>query len=400
VNRRLSNMVAAMPGFVIAVHADMHITEINSTALQTLGFGEADIIDQPISRIWPHGLDRLMEFCLGEGDIRSVSHRTEEIWLRSDGQAIPVLVSTAVLQPETGMGQMGFLCVGLDLRERRALEIQLRHAQKMESVGQLAAGIAHEINTPLQYLSDNVHFIQDAFDAILEIQPAVEQLKKTCIDAGMREQVGAVIAAEAVADITYLQEQVPLAIHRSLEGIDRVSSIVAAVKTFSRTHQDQGAMDLNGVIQNTLEVARNEYKYVADIESHFGEIPMVMGNAGEIGQVVLNLVVNAAHAIADRFGDGGPRGKIHIETSTQGKSVRVAVRDNGNGIPHEIRHRIFDPFFTTKEVGRGTGQGLTIVHSLVVDKHAGSVGFESVPGEGTVFHIDLPIDGKPQAKSR
>lgn len=395
-NHRLQKMYAAMPGALIAVHSDLIISEINSSALQLLGYDSYELLGQPITVIWPDAIERLMSFLLVEGDARSVTHRTEDTWIRRKGEKISMLVSTAVMSPEREMGAIGFLCIGVDVGEMRKLEVQLRHAQKMESVGQLAAGIAHEINTPLQYLSDNVHFLQDAFEALIALQPAVEELKCAALDREMRELAGSLIAAEALADLPYLKEQVPQAIHRSKEGIDRMTAIVGAVKAFSRTQMEMAPFDLGEGIRTTLEVARNEYKYIADVETKFGALPMVVCNGGEIGQVILNLVINAAHAIADKLRGTEERGRIVISADLDGRFVELRVSDNGGGIPENIRHRIFDPFFTTKEVGRGTGQGLTLVHSIIVDRHGGTVDLTSKEGEGTTFILRLPVQGKKQ----
>jgi PAS domain S-box-containing protein len=398
-NHRLQKMYAAMPGALIAVHSDMLISEINASALQLLGYEAADLLGQPITVIWPEAVEQLTSFLLIEGDTMAVTHRIEDTWMRRNGEKVSMLVSTAVMSPERDMGAIGFICIGVDVGEMRKLEVQLRHAQKMESVGQLAAGIAHEINTPLQYLSDNVHFLQDAFEALCGMQPAVDALKDAALERDMRELAGALIAAEALADLPYLNEQVPLAIHRSKEGIDRVTAIVGAVKAFSRAQLEMAPFDLPTGILTTLEVARNEYKYVANVETRFGTLPLIMCNGGEIGQVILNLVVNAAHAISDKLRDTEQRGLIVISADLDGSFVEVRVSDNGGGIPENIRHRIFDPFFTTKEVGRGTGQGLTLVHSIIVDRHGGTVDFTTRMGEGTTFILRLPVLGKSKKES-
>lgn len=282
-----------------------------------------------------------------------------------------------------------------EMASRQQMEMELRLAQKLEAVGQLAAGIAHEINTPIQYVGDSVHFLKEAFqdlqllcghyqDACAALEPLPEQ-------AGL---LAAVREAEETADLSYLQEHVPRAFERTLEGIAQVSRIVRAMKEFAHPDQRQkNPADLNKAILNTLIVAKNEYKYVAEVETDLRELPAVMCYIGDLSQVFLNLIVNAAHAIADNIGDDAAKGRIVIRTARMDDAVQISIADNGGGIPEDIRQRVFDPFFTTKPVGKGTGQGLAIARSIVVDKHGGSLTFDSQPGQGTTFFIRLPVEG-------
>jgi two-component system, NtrC family, sensor kinase len=279
--------------------------------------------------------------------------------------------------------------------ERRQMEVQLRHAQKMESIGQLAAGIAHEINTPTQYIGDNTQFVQDAFrdlTVLLEAQGRLlEAAKQGAISA---ELVAEVEAAAAAADVEYLSEEIPKAIEQSLHGVQRVSKIVGAMKEFSHPGTgEKSAVDLNRAIESTLTVATNEWKYVADVVLDLDAgLPPVVCLPGEFNQVILNIVVNASHAIGDVVGDGSKgKGTITVITRQDGDDVEIRICDSGTGMPDHIRARIFDPFFTTKEVGRGTGQGLAIAHSVIVDKHGGTIHVESEVGKGTTFVLRLPI---------
>jgi two-component system, NtrC family, sensor kinase len=286
-----------------------------------------------------------------------------------------------------------------EMAERERMEAELRLAQKLEAVGQLAAGIAHEINTPLQYVGDSVHFLRDSFSDILSVTAAFRK----CVDvlATLPGQDAVVAEAEEASedgDLEYLAESVPKGLDRALKGIEHVSSIVRALKEFAHPGQKEKAPgDLNRALQNALIVSRNEYKFVAEIETDFGDIPPVLCDLSELNQVFLNLLVNAAHAIGDVVNGSETKGTIRVRTQLLDETVRVTISDTGGGIPEAIRNRVFDPFFTTKPVGKGTGQGLAIARTIVVDKHGGRLSFESELGRGTAFHIDLPVSREAPA---
>jgi len=240
--------------------------------------------------------------------------------------------------------------------QRDRMESELRLAQKLEAVGQLASGIAHEINTPIQFVGDSVYFLQTAFEDLQQLLGQYRNAVGKFADSPIHDQITTELTeAEEEADMDYLQEEVPAAFTRTFEGIERVTNIVRAMKEFGHLDQrEKTPVDLNKAIQNTLTVARNEYKYVAEVDTDLGELPLVECLASDINQVFLNLIVNAAHAIADVADERGGRGKITIATCQQGDDVVIEIGDNGCGIPQEIADRIFDPFFTTKEVGKGT----------------------------------------------
>ncbi|MDB6033469.1 MAG: Blue-light-activated protein [Verrucomicrobiales bacterium] len=278
--------------------------------------------------------------------------------------------------------------------EREMMEVQLRHAQKLEAIGQLAAGIAHEINTPTQYIGDNTRFLKEAFADLGRLLEQYDTLFTACHEHPLNpELLARVQAAREQTDVTYLDTEIPKAIAQSLDGIERVSKIVKSMKEFSHPGTDQKtAVDLNHSIESTLTVAHNEWKYLAEMKTDFDPaLPAVPCLPGEINQVILNLIINATHAIADVVGDGSKgKGTITIQTKNDGQWVEIRIGDTGAGIPEKIRSRIFEPFFTTKGVGKGTGQGLAIAHSVVVDKHQGSIHFETDLGKGTTFVIRLP----------
>jgi signal transduction histidine kinase len=285
-----------------------------------------------------------------------------------------------------------------DITERIVLREQLLQAQKLESVGQLAAGIAHEINTPTQYIGDNVRFLKDAFQDMGSLLTNYNKLLLAVKENTLSpETVKEISAAIEQTDAAYLLDEIPKAIDQTLEGVSRVAMLVNAMKEFSHPGtKEKLPLDLNRAIQSTITVSRNEWKYVAEMETEFDpSLPLIPCLPGEFNQVILNLIVNAAHAIADVAQKGGPAiGKIKVQTLNSPEWAEVRIQDTGTGIPEKVRNRIFDPFFTTKAIGKGTGQGLAIAHSVIVDKHGGSIHFETEEGKGTTFIVRLPFNSK------
>jgi signal transduction histidine kinase/HAMP domain-containing protein len=287
----------------------------------------------------------------------------------------------------------------LDITEMRRLGRELAAAQKLESVGRLAAGVAHEINTPVQFVSDNVQFVRTSMADLSAVIGAYRQLQQA-VNSGADPAAASRLALEAEkkADLDYILENVPLAVESSIDGLGRIATIVRSMKEFAHPDQAQKTFaDLNHAIRSTLVIAHNEYKYIAEVETHYGDLPLVQCHLGEINQVILNLLVNAAHAIADAIKDGPGRGKLTVSTRLDGDAVEISIADTGAGIPEGIRDRIFDPFFTTKEVGKGTGQGLALAHSAIVVKHGGTLRFDTEFGKGTTFFIRLPVTAPESA---
>jgi signal transduction histidine kinase len=280
-------------------------------------------------------------------------------------------------------------------QERQALEIQLRQAQKLESIGQLAAGIAHEINTPTQFIGDNTRFLKDSFADLSRVAGGYEQFLGLAANHLLTpELIAQARESLAAGDLKYICEQIPAAINETLEGVARVTKIVRAMKEFSHPGgREMAAADLNKAIESTVTVARNEWKYVAELKLELDpQLPPVVCFLGDFNQAILNLIVNAAHAIGDAVQpQPGTKGEITVSTRRAGDRVEVRVRDTGTGIPEAVRPRIFEPFFTTKGVGKGTGQGLAMVYGAVVKQHGGTVTFETEVGKGTTFIIHLPI---------
>lgn len=290
------------------------------------------------------------------------------------------------------------LLMGDDITERKQLEFQLMQSQKLESIGQLASGISHEINTPIQYVGDNARFLQEAFVDIWGVLEAHNRLMEAAKERYPSDQLVQNLEEHIErVELDYLKEEIPKALEQALYGVDRVSKIVRSMKEFSHPGvSEKTVVDINRALESTITVSKNEWKYVAEMETDFDDsLPMVCCLAGEINQAFLNLIINAAHAIGKVNGnDKNGKGKIRISTRCCGDSVDIRFKDTGCGIPTHLQHRIFDPFFTTKEVGKGTGQGLSISRSIIVDKHKGSIRFESEEGKETTFIVQLPVEQK------
>jgi PAS domain S-box-containing protein len=314
----------------------------------------------------------------------------EQQWQTQAGEARWVNVTLSLMLP-TGPEALFAAVFVQDVHEHKRLEIELRHAQKLEGVGRLAAGIAHEINTPVQFVGDNLPFLEEAAAAVTQLRERYRVLLDRAVTAGVVAATE-IEAAERDTDIEYYDEESPRALEQTREGVDRVRTIVRSLKEFAHPGSGEaGQADLNHALESTITVARGELKHVADVRMEFGELPMIRCFIGDLNQAFLNILVNAAHAIGDVVAKSGGRGTILVRTEHEGDYVLVSISDTGGGIPKAVQHRMFEPFFTTKGVGRGTGQGLALARLVVVDRHYGQLTFDSREGEGTTFQIRLPV---------
>jgi PAS domain S-box-containing protein len=282
--------------------------------------------------------------------------------------------------------------ITIDMTQQRALETSLQHAQKLEAVGRLASGMAHEINTPIQFVGDNLAFLGDSFEDLRLLYARTAALLTPAQAAEARR-------FEEATKLDYLTKEVPEALAQSLAGVGHVADIVRAMKAFSHQERsgDKAPVDVHAALRAVIGIARNETKDVADVVLEVGDVPSVVAYGSSLSQVFLNLLVNAAHAVGSVVAKTGVRGSIHVRTQRDGDDVVFSIADTGGGIPDAIRERVFDPFFTTKDVGEGSGQGLSLARAIVVDRHGGTITFTSDAGRGTTFFVRLPIAGNAAA---
>ena len=391
---KFESVFQSAPSGMSILHPEGHILDINTAAEGILNIHRKELIGQ-----------HLCDFVEDEEEIRAkkifeslvtgkiASSQTQLKLRRKNSDSILAEMNCTAVMDDASKTKF-IVAVIDDVTEKSHMELELRHSQKLESVGRLAAGIAHEINTPIQFVGDNVSFLSSAFQGLLALCKAYQDLLKMAAnsplsDAGVAQQK----CVEELADLDYIRETVPTAIAATIDGVGRVAKIVQSMKAFAHPDRGERSMsDINMALRNTLTVATNELKYVAVVETEFGDIPAVPCFLSDLNQVFLNLLVNAAHAIADVVEKTDKRGVIRVRTFQEKSDVVVAISDTGTGIPEAVCGKIFDPFFTTKGVGKGTGQGLALARSVVVEQHGGTLTFETEMGKGTTFFIRIPLE--------
>ncbi len=395
-HREIEHLISSLPTILIGLNRENEIIHWNAIAAEIFKIPATDVMGLRLDRCgleWDW--DKISEG-LSKSRADGCNVRVDNIHFRNaDGDDRYLGLSITPFK-DNHQGTSGLTIIGADITDRIKIEAQLHQSQKMEAIGQLAAGIAHEINTPTQFVGDNTRFLQEAFSDLLAAcnlyKASLHATKSGTLDA---ERIQEVEAQLEELDIAYLEEEVPLAIEQTLKGVDRITHIVQAMKIFAHPGgAEKEPVDINNEIEKTITITRNEWKYVADLKTDFDTaLPPVPCHRAEFNQVILNLIVNAAHAIADANADNSSaKGTITIGSHFTANQAEIRISDTGAGIPEHIRHRIFDLFFTTKEPGRGTGQGLAIAHSVIVDKHGGTIDIETEENQGTTFIIRLPID--------
>ncbi len=382
--------INSVPSILIGISRDACIKRWNLTAAKVFGLAKCEVANKHLADCgiqWVRSDMRVeIDSWCAQGDLR----RVDTLPFVIDGETRFLgLTLSWINAPEEEVSEL--LIIGSDVTDRELLGQQLRQAQKLEAIGQLAAGIAHEINTPTQYVGDNTRFLQESWPSFKELIAITREIRQeTSLGPVSSKTLQRFDALVQAADFEYLQTEIPRAIEQSLEGIQRVAKIVRAMKEFSHPgSEEKKLIDINKAIETTITVARNEWKYVAEIETHFDvDLPAVLCHAGEFNQVILNLLINAAQAMGD--GSQG-KGKIVVSTRRDDDWAEISISDTGAGIPEAVRSRVFEPFFTTKPVGKGTGQGLALAHTAIVRRHGGKIWFDSEAGKGTTFYIRMPL---------
>jgi PAS domain S-box-containing protein len=391
--RERGEILATVDAFFICVNGEGVVTTWTPRAEIIFGISLDEALGKPFTELRIQWSWKEVAVAMAKANDTINSIRVEKIRLaRQNRKEVFLKLTVSPICDDRGVT---YVFMGEDISDRLALEHDLVQAQKLESIGHLAAGIAHEINTPTQFVGDNVRFLSDSFSDLAAVLDRHRVLLLSAKAGTCTPDLIEACEAEARrVDLDYLTEEVPKAIAQTSEGITRIATIVRAMKEFAHPGSDEKTcVDLNRAIESTVTVARNEWKYIADLTTDLAsDLPLVPCLLGQFNQVILNMIVNATHAIADVVKGTGVKGTISITTRLVDGWVEVRITDSGTGIPEEIRGKIFDPFFTTKEVGKGTGQGLAIAHSVIVDKHHGTIAIESTVGEGATFIVRLPLD--------
>ena len=386
--------INAVPSILIGISRDSQIKRWNLAATKVFGLVKAEVIGKTLAECGVHWVRLDMQAEIDSWCAGREMRRVEALPFLIDGETRFLgLTLNWICAPEERIDEL--LIIGSDVTDREILGQQLRQAQKLEAIGQLAAGIAHEINTPTQYVGDNTRFLQESWHSFNELLAIAREMRQLAAAGPIPPQTLQRFDTLAqAADFEYLQAEIPRAIEQSLDGIERVAKIVRAMKDFSHPgSEEKRAIDINQAIETTITVARNEWKYVSDVETHFdSNLPLVLCHAGEFNQVILNLLINAAQAIAQALEGGSQgKGKIVVSTTCDQDWAEISISDTGAGIPEAVRSRVFEPFFTTKPVGKGTGQGLALAHTAIVRRHGGKIWFDSELGKGTTFYIRMPL---------
>ncbi|WPZ35894.1 PAS domain S-box protein [Thalassobaculum sp. OXR-137] len=405
-NKLLAAVVTAIPNGVTisdARAADNPLIYCNPAFTQITGYTFEEIRGRNCRLLAGEDADPEARRALREGIQAGRQTRVELLNRRKDGTAF--WNELAVVPVRNGAGELTHF-VGIqrdvtrrreEIRERERMQCQLMESGKFEALGTLAGGIAHEINTPVQYLSDNLGFLKVSFEEMGPVLEACRAVLEAEADAARGEALAALRERFEAVDYDFLMEEIPAAAAQSIDGAERIAQIVRAIREFSHpSDRQESEVDLNAIVETAVTVTRNQWKYQAEVEMDLSrEAPIILGNAGELTQVVVNLLVNAAQSIEEQ--GRSSLGRITIASRRHGSGVELEIGDDGPGIPEEIRSKIFEPFFTTKEPGRGTGQGLAI-SDAIVRKHGGRMTVRSTIGEGTVF--TLTFDPAPTAQGK
>jgi PAS domain S-box-containing protein len=387
-----SVITAAVDDLVSRITTDGRIVQMSASTREILGLPPEQVVGRNIGELMHPG-DRAR--LPTDDDLRLAPVTGDRFTLRlRHRQGHWVWLETVVACVRAASGpEIEISLTGRDVTGEKSYDPHGDQESKLESLGRLSAGLAHEINSPIQFVGDNSRFLAAAYGDLLRIVLFYRGLLDSDAPIGWEERLARMQVAEEGIEFEYLQKEIPSAVAQTLEGIERVSTIVRAMKTFSHPgNKEQVPADLNEALEATITVTRHQVNSVADLDVDLAQLPPVRCNIADLNQVFLNLIVNAADAISET----GVPGVIQVRTRVDGDHVLVSIADTGTGIPENVRKRMFDPFFTTKEIGRGSGQGLPLVRAVVHEGHGGVLTVESTIGSGSTFTVRLPIDGKAE----
>jgi signal transduction histidine kinase len=383
-------LIDEMSSAAIGIDKHDQVTHWNHQAELHFGIKKIDAIQKRLFELninwdWPLIISKLCDSL----NNNETSEKFDVSYIRDSEEKDRIfsIAITPFVEPNGSF--IGYLLLMDDITEKKHLENRHHQSMYLESIGQLSAGIAHEINTPMQYISDNLSFLEDSF---INVAKAFWTIKKSLSSNTINtEQLNSIFKE---ADIEYLSEELPLAFSQTTEGVKRVCSIVKAMKEYSHPNSEEKvATNINDCINITITISKHTWKYHSEMEVFLdSELPEVMCHPGPFNEVILNIIVNAADAIKDRIenNESIDKGKITIQTLNKEDFAEIRISDTGGGIPLSIQEKIFDPFFTTKTIGKGTGQGLALSYRIIKERHNGELYFETVPGESTSFIIQLP----------
>lgn len=393
----VTNILETMQDALFVFSFDLKIVDVNRRVSALLGYTKEELIGQAMHTVFSNADQNTARYMRAVLKKKGVSEQEMPVTAK-DGTRLRFLCSYAVMKEPRDNTDV-IIMVAKDMterynneQERERLQQELHHAQKMESIGVLAAGIAHEINTPIQFIGSNAEFIEKSIEHIVHVLTTYSAITRDNItESDVRMILKAARRNSDKVDVSFIEQEVKGALVDIKEGVDRVAGIVNAMKNFAHMGGEKSKVDINQAIINTVTISRNEHKHIADVQCELDpDLPMFECVAGDIQQVVLNLIVNAAHAIKDVVADGA-KGRIVIATVHTDDAIVITLSDTGGGISTEHQDKVFDPFFTTKKVGEGSGQGLSISHGIIVKKYSGKLFFKTVQGEGTTFTIILPL---------
>lgn len=385
-NDFLNNVIGSMLSCLIVTNAEGTIQIINEATVELLGYDRTELVGQPLSLVGTE--DKGVNLLSNMDSLAATKSlvRQEIQYKAKEGAEIPVLFSSSAMHDAEGR-LTGIVCVALDLSNHKLLERQLLLSEKMASIGQLAAGVAHEINNPMGFIFSNLSNLGEYVDGITALLGVYEKLENAIRSAkveGLQDELDELEDNKKRIEIDYLMEDIRDLIQESCGGAERVQNIVLNLKEFSHSGRDEKSLaNLNDGLESTISIVWNELKYKVTLDKEYGDIPNILCFPQEINQVFMNLLVNAGHAIEDS-------GEIKVRTYEEREYVCIDIADTGKGMSPEIQRRIFEPFFTTKDVGEGTGLGLSMGYQIIVDKHGGQLIVESTEGSGTTFTIKLP----------